>query len=439
MTYLQNPFLKKKSLREYGTLLFLSGVFFLPSTLLVGILFLLPSAIIGSLIQEKAYFKDSWNYAFFIFGALILLSTFLQNFVLVNNYSQIWEPISSIIGMGNWIPFIWLFWAFQPYLSSKSSRKSFGLILIAGSFPVLITGYGQYFFNWNGPFETLNGLIVWYQRPIEIPGGLSGLFNNQNYAGTWLNFIWPICIALFMEKGNSYLKKFFTFGLLFSVGFAAFLTFSRNAWLGLLTSLSIVSGNKRIIFTIITICIISFFLFSPNFNGDIQSNFKDLLPQKVSQEFYRKGYIGLDTTRSEIFTSAISLIKVSPLFGTGANSFTEIFRFQTGFWKGHSHNLILELATSYGLPAAIIFFTSLGNIVFQSGLIIFSKKVIEKFSLFDKALWATLFFFLISQLFDIQYFDGKISIVAWILISSLKKIIEENNKNTLNKKKKSIV
>ena len=125
MKYLQNPFLKKKSLREYGTLLFHSGVFFLPSTLLVGILLLIPSAIIGSLIQKKAYFKDSWNYAFIIFGALILISSLLHNFVLVNKYDQIWEPISSIIGLGNWIPFIWLFWAFQPYLSSKSSRKSF--------------------------------------------------------------------------------------------------------------------------------------------------------------------------------------------------------------------------------------------------------------------------------------------------------------------------
>ena len=90
----------------------------------------------------------------------------------------------SILGLGNWLPFIWFFWAFQPYLKSESSRRTFSIILIAGSFPVLITGYGQYFLNWNGPFETLNGLIIWYQRPIENPGGLSGLFNNQNYAGT---------------------------------------------------------------------------------------------------------------------------------------------------------------------------------------------------------------------------------------------------------------
>ena len=44
-----------------------------------------------------------------------------------------------------------------------------------------------------------------------------------------------------------------------------------------------------------------------------------------------------------------------------------------------------------------------------------------------QAFWAGLFFFLISQLVDVQYFDGKISIVIWILIAGLKNIIEENN------------
>ena len=192
----KNKFLKKITLKEYGSLLFILGIFFLPSSLLLGILLLLPSSIIGSFLQEKSFLKDKWNYSLISFGALILISTFLQNYILVNTYDNVWDPKLSIVGLGNWLPFIWFFWALQPYLNSKQSRILFSSTLLAGSFPVLITGYGQYFFNWTGPFETLNGLIIWYQRPIEIPGGLSGLFSNQNYAGTWLNFVWPFCIAL---------------------------------------------------------------------------------------------------------------------------------------------------------------------------------------------------------------------------------------------------
>ena len=433
MKYIKNKLLEKKTLKEYGSLLFISGIFFLPSTLFVGILFLLPASVIGSFLQKKSFFKDRWNYSLLSFGGLILLSTFLQNNILLNNFDKIWDPKLSIIGLGNWLPFIWIFWALQPYLNSKQTRLLFSKALLAGSFPVLITGYGQYFFNWTGPFETLNGLIIWYQRPIENPGGLTGLFNNQNYAGTWLNFIWPFCIVFFMEKRRSFLKRIISFGFLISVGFAAFLTFSRNAWLGLLTSSLIISSKKKLLFTILGIGLILIFLFSPIFTGLIQNSIKNILPEKIFLEFSHEGYVGLDVTRTEIFSRAIQLIKNNPFFGIGAGSFPEIFNSQTGFWKGHTHNLLLELAISYGLPATIVIFITFSFIVILSGKIIFFQKRLDIISPIDKALWTSLFFFLISQLADIQYFDGKISTVMWILMAALKKIIESSNKPILKK------
>ena len=91
--------------------------------------------------------------------------------------------------------------------AQKKKRKKAGLILVAGTFPVLISGFGQYFFEWTGPLEILNGLVVWYQRPL-VDHGLTGPFNNQNYAGAWLSLVWPFSIALLVEKTNSSLKKF---------------------------------------------------------------------------------------------------------------------------------------------------------------------------------------------------------------------------------------
>ena len=37
----------------------------------------------------------------------------------------------------------------------------------------------------------------------------------------------------------------------------------------------------------------------------------------------------------------------------------------------------------------------------------------------------SIFFFFASQLVDVQYFDGRISIMAWILLACLKNIIDE--------------
>ncbi len=428
-------FSKEKNLEDYGFIFFILGIFFLPSSIVIGVLLLLPAFLLASLSGNKSFFKDDWNLPFFIFGLLILLSAISQNYFFTNKYDSIWDTKLSLIGLANWIPFIWVFWASQPYLNSKSKRRSFSLILVAGTFPVLITGFGQYFLNWTGPFQTLNGLIIWYQRPIENPGGLSGLFSSQNYAASWLNFVWPFCLALFIERGNSFFKKTFAFSFLISTGLAAFLTFSRNSWLGLFTSMPIVLGKKglKIFLPLITIIIlILFFLFAPIFDGELQNSLKNLLPGKILLEFSNKGYEGLDVTRMGIYKSAFELIKENPFFGIGAGSFSEIFFFNTNFWKGHSHNLLFELSISYGLPATIIFFISTTNILYLSSKKIFSNKMKIDINYIDRAFWTALFFFLISQLADIQYFDGKISLITWILMAGLKNIILEKDYRSIS-------
>jgi len=426
-------FSKEKTIYDYGFIFFLIGIFFLPSTIVIGILFLLPAFLITSFSSNKPLLKDYWNCSYLILGLLIILSAIFQNFILENNYYQIWDAKLSLIGLGNWIPLIWVFWASQPYLNSKSKRRSFSLILVAGSLPILITGFGQYFLNWNGPFETLNGLIIWYQKPINNPGGLSGLFSNQNYAASWLNFVWPFCIALFIEKDNNLFKKTVTLGFLMSTGLAAFLTFSRNAWIGLFTSIPIVIGNKGIkIFLSILILAISilFLSFAPIFNGELQNSLRNILPGKILLEFSNEGYEGLDVTRIEIYKSAFELIKKNPLFGIGAGSFTEIFFLNSNFWKGHSHNLLFELSLSYGLPSTLIFFITTSNILYLSFKKIFSGKLKMNNSYIDRAFWTALFLFLLSQLADVQYFDGKISLITWILIAGLKNIISDKEYKT---------
>ena len=119
---------------------------------------------------------------------------------------------------------------------------------------------------------------------------------------------------------------------------------------------------------------------------------------------------------------ASKIIISNPFFGTGSGSFPIIFELETGFWKGHSHNIFTELAISYGLPSTIIF------IIFLIILLSNSFKKIYNYPLKDindKAHWAAASIFLVSQLVDVQYFDGRISITFWLLLASLKKTIDE--------------
>ena len=429
--------IKKESI---GQTLFFLGVFLLSSTLVFSALFLIAASLIGSLSNRENYFKDNWNKSFFICGTLILLSTIFQISFLENPYPEIWDPSLSIIGLANWLPFFWLFWGFQPYLNNKHKRRNLGLILISGSFPIIFTGFGQYFFNWIGPFELFNGLIVWYQKPLEVTQSLTGLFSNQNYAGCWLNFIWPFCLAFILEKNQAFFKKTIAFGFLISVGLATFLTTSRSAWGGLLISLPLVIGSESLIWIIplsLSLILFTFWIASPLFSGDLQNFFRELINKDFWLRFSPEGYTQykLMDTRIAILLNAIKYSFIRPLIGLGAASFPIIYEIQTNIWKGHTHNIILELSVSYGIPSAVILFSTIVILIIISGRILFNYPKDQTYlNLYDRAIWASIFFFLVSQLVDVQYYDGKISIMAWILLACLKNIIEEHKlkSNNLN-------
>ena len=436
MNYLKLISSRKIDSYKFGEMLFLIGTFFLCSSLFIGGLLLLISFFFGGFIQSKKinFFKDRWNLPFFFCGFLIVFSALMQKFVLPNNIPEIWDPNLSLIGMTNWIPFFWIFWACQPFVNTKEKRKKFALVLISGTFPLLITGFGQYFLEWTGPFETLNGLIIWYQRPIISPGGLSGLFNNQNYAGSWLNLVWPFCIALIFEKTKNLYNKSVYICFLVAIGLAILLTYSRNAWVGFLIAFPLVITQQAFfwLFIILLICAsIIIILISPIFSGEIQNTFRELIPNKILLEFSEEGYKNLDVTRIEILKSALDIISRSPLLGIGAASFTAIYELNTNFYKGHSHNLLTELAISYGLPVTILFAVTIVSILAISYYDIFFKNL-KNIDYFERACWASVFFFFLSQLVDIQYFDGKISIIAWILIGSLKNIIDKDHGDLKN-------
>ena len=50
-----------------------------------------------------------------------------------------------------------------------------------------------------GPYKFFNNLIIWYQRPLGENNAVTGIFNNQNYAGAWLCIILPF-VYIFNSK-----------------------------------------------------------------------------------------------------------------------------------------------------------------------------------------------------------------------------------------------
>ncbi len=415
-------------LKKIGFILFLTGIFILPSMLFFAGICLLLSGLIGCFIHKQSYFNDNWNKLFFICGLILIISLLTHLYKLSDYYSDVLDANSSILGIFNWIPFFWLFWAIQPYIDSKAKRKKTALTLILGTFPVLISGFGQYFFNWTGPLEIFNGLVVWYQRPLGGLG-LTGPFNNQNYAGAWLSLVWPFSIAFLIEKVKNKWRKYTAIFFFFTIGLAAILTNSRNAWVGILLSITLLLNVSNLYWILPILFLLSFLITitsSELFTGELQEAFRTIIPDKIWMEFTQK----VELTRFDIILSSFKISLLEPIFGLGGASFPIIYELQNDIWRGHTHNLILELAVSYGYPVTILIFSGISFLLIKSRKVIFNNELQnDQIFSFEKAWWVSAFIFIFSQSVDVQYFDGRISIVFWVLLAGLKTILEERIKD----------
>ena len=339
------------------------------------------------------------------------------NFLVTSNWLRLF----------NWIPYFWFFWVLQYFSFSYEQRKSVALILIAGTVPVYITGLMQYFFNLNGPFIFLNGLITWYSKPIMGYNGLSGLFSNANYAGTWLSIIWPFCIAFLRERKDKFYPKIVSVIFLFLTFFSTILTLSRNAWIGLFLGFIIMYGPKILkwFLPLITFIVSPIIISTSIIKNEFLTNFA----RKIVPKFfwgYKFNNIGIENFenfgRLEIWKFTIEYISINPFWGWGSSAFPLLFEMNTNLYKSHTHNLFLEIAFSYGIVSTLLFIFIISRIIWMA----YKKNIYEKnkLELYDQAWKASFIVVSFSQMFDLQYFDFRVGIMFWFLLSGLRNLIK---------------
>ena len=182
-----------------GWFFFRLGVFCLLTAPVLASFFLLISLIITHFKKQELKIKKKWLFSFLLSGIVSIISS------TVSSRREItldgWNSSLSWIGLMNWIPFYYFMWRSQFYLYKSEMRKKVANMFLAGSVPFIFSGFGQMWFNWHGPFVFMNGLIIWFQRAIDFERGegISAMFNNQNYAASWLIIIWPFCIYSFLK------------------------------------------------------------------------------------------------------------------------------------------------------------------------------------------------------------------------------------------------
>ena len=400
---------------------FYLGVFFLSSALPIsGLLFLIP-LIFSFLEKNLLKIKDKFNLILLIIGGFMILQNI--NLFLSQDSFKINDKINNLIDLANWIPFFFLFIIFQKFLKTSTQRKHFSRILIIGSFPIFFSCILQAWFNVYGPFETLNGLIVWFQKPIEENhNGITGLFSNQNYTGIWLTAILPFLIA---EQRLSRNNKLLNISLIILDIYLVFLTTSKNAFFSLFIILIMLFKIRSRLFITIFGSLGSYLLAINILN---KLDFQNI--NLVYFPIYEKlsSFNFFSSSRYEIYKISSKLILQKPLLGWGKSIFPDLYLSNGGTYNiEHTHSIPLELGFNYGLIIAAALILLISYLVINCSIKIFKMPKDDDRIFFNKCWIVSTLIILISQLNDITYYDGKISLLIWILLSGTKCIFNDKD------------
>lgn len=439
-------FLKIKSSNDFGQKLFLLGLFFLPTALPITGLFFIFSLFISYKFNKIEILKSKIDLGFLIALILIFLSSINNTFIdlpkelIGQNKILVWTSLF------NWAPMIFLYWGFKPYLKTANQRIISLKFLISGCVPMLISFIMQ-LFSFYGPYKTFFSLIIWFNKPLdEFGGSYTGLFSNPNYAGVFLALIMPFLLFLIKDaKKENLITKFFLFIMISMTIFFALGTNSRNALIGIIISF----------FTLINLSKLSGYLLVGAssflvFINHISSSFYLSKQQPYSDQLSLCNYQnnlsifckflsfegGLGNPRIRIWLSTFSMIKERPIWGWGSSTFSEVLPYKNivvipykNLFIQHSHNIILEIAHNFGIPTAIILIICVSKICFDAFKLILIKQNINFLNNILNRSWIlSLLIILYLQLFDITYYDGKISLILVILLAGAKCITEESPK-----------
>lgn len=326
------------------------------------------------------------------------------------------------VGLGNWLPFFWAFWGYQPYLATAAARRRAGLALLIGTVPVIVTGLGQLWWGWSGPFQQLGGLLIWHLHPGgNPPGRLSGLFDYANIAGSWLALAWPFALAALLERRLPASLRGVALLLAACLAAALFLTDSRNAWGALIVALPLVVGSASWPWLLPVLLLAVALISLASLGGvpaPLQAPARALVPQAIWERLSDLQFAGhrpLAITRLAQWQVALSLIGERPWLGWGAAAFSLIYPRRTGHWHGHPHNLPIDLALSHGLPVAALVVGLVLWLLFSG-----ARRGMLSGPVFERAWWSSALVLASLHATDIPFYDSRINVAGWVLLAGLR-------------------
>ena len=201
--------------------------------------------------------------------------------------------------------------------------------------------------------------------------------------------------------------------------------------MGIIISFLIVLDKKKLIYFSIFL-FTSFLIFSYVLPAILDIETAKIINFSPFERFSEIFSLNLNSNnpRLNIWKDTVNLISQRPLLGWGAGTYpyASIYFLEPTIENyQHTHNLLFELAYSFGIPLTFLIGLTTTRMLFLGfKKIINSSKYLSNDFLY-KPFLAAILIFLVTHMSDVTYFDGKISILFSVFMAALKNIIEKKD------------
>ena len=328
----------------------------------------------------------------------------------------------SLPGMFNYWPFLLMLPAFADALASRGSgtefhpvgRRRLAQVLVLGSGLMLLLGWGEVLWEWQGHF---------FLGPVWITGVAGGerpaaAFTSPNTLAIYLVIHLCLAAGLWLDQADKDWPRVVGLGAVLGLGsLLLLLTASRNGWgvggLALMMGLALRRCWWGIgILAGLGLAGLAAAWDWPGWRAVVPR----LIWSRLADTFDPQAlYFSSTANRLDAWHFALQMARERPLTGWGWQSFAALYNAQEPpELLGHCHNLYLHLAAEGGIPLLLGHLILWGSILARGWQ---AWRRSQESVLLGMLLALTAFF--ASGLLDVVMLDGRIHLLVTLLLGAV--------------------
>ncbi|MBH8554754.1 O-antigen ligase family protein [Nostocaceae cyanobacterium CENA357] len=408
------------------------GLIIFPLSPLLGAVGIGFAVLITWLRQNRVIIHRPLNWGFAALSVLLIITSGFAD-----------DQTVAFLGLFNFLPFFLLFVGLSALIQTTAQLRQIAWILVIGSVPLTIMGFGQLFLGWTLNFQFLWIVFDWAIAPGgDPPGRMAAIFMHANTCAAYLAIVFTLGLALWIEQwrlGIGYkvrrilnhsvtipqpsLPLLFLTATVIANFVALILTNSRNGWaIAIVACLAYAfyQGWRILVGGVLGVAASALLAaFAPL---PIAKIFRQVVPAffwaRLNDDMYPDRPVAL--MRKTQWEFAWSLTQQHPWTGWGLRNFTALYKAQMQIDLGHPHNLFLMLSAETGLLNTVLFFGLLGWIFF-AGIQLLGKSnyIPSKDRLIVFSYLLVFVEWLLFNTVDVTLFDFRLNTLSWLLLSAI--------------------